>query len=351
MADPTTFEVSYSFAGYQAMNPADPLPAMPLDTQFADIALSITETVEALKDIRREDGELANGIVGPDQLSPALNLGFRPRGQWAEGVEYNTGDSVYHDDNFYTARRANTAIASTRPDLNEEVWILLFNVPTSIGNMAASVYDPANIAADIFDRANHTGSQAISTIAGLQAALNDITARLDANEATLASVIHPGLMVYDASNTVPSGWLRCDGAAVSRTTYAALFDRIGTTFGAGDGATTFNLPELRGEFVRGLDNGRGVDTGRTLGSTQAQAIQSHNHSGTTGSGGSHNHDTLNNFSTGSASGGTGASVWRPTGDPVSVGTTGAHTHSFTTNSTGGTETRPRNVAFPVIIKT
>jgi microcystin-dependent protein len=51
------------------------------------------------------------------------------------------------------------------------------------------------------------------------------------------------------------GWLKCNGAAVSRSTYAVLFAAIGTLYGAGDGTTTFNLPDYRGEFLRGLDDG------------------------------------------------------------------------------------------------
>lgn len=71
-----------------------------------------------------------------------------------------------------------------------------------------------------------------------------------------------------AFTAIPSGWLECDGSEVSRTEYAALFAKIGTTNGAGDGSTTFNLPETRGEYVRGFDNGRGVDSGRVLGTWQ-----------------------------------------------------------------------------------
>lgn len=80
--------------------------------------------------------------------------------------------------------------------------------------------------------------------------------------------VAPGIMAPFAGNTVPGGWLNCNGQAVSRTTYAALFTAIGTTWGAGDAVTTFNVPDLRGEFLRGLDQGRGIDTGRTLGSFQ-----------------------------------------------------------------------------------
>lgn len=77
-----------------------------------------------------------------------------------------------------------------------------------------------------------------------------------------------GAVMYFAMNTAPTGWLVANGTAVSRTTYAALFAAIGTTFGSGDGSTTFNLPELRGEFIRTWDNGRGVDSGRVFGSYQ-----------------------------------------------------------------------------------
>lgn len=72
---------------------------------------------------------------------------------------------------------------------------------------------------------------------------------------------------------IPAGWLIENGAAVSRTTYATLFAVIGVAYGAGDGATTFNLPDARGEFDRGLDLGRGADPGRVLGSGQGDAIR------------------------------------------------------------------------------
>ena len=78
-----------------------------------------------------------------------------------------------------------------------------------------------------------------------------------------------GTIAYLGMNSAPSGWLKANGAAVSRTTYAALFTAIGTTYGVGDGSTTFNLPDLRGEFPRGWDDGRGVDSSRAIGTEQA----------------------------------------------------------------------------------
>ena len=82
-----------------------------------------------------------------------------------------------------------------------------------------------------------------------------------------------GLIAYFATNSAPTGWLKANGAAVSCTTYAKLFAKIGTTFGAGDGSTTFNLPDLRGEFIRGFDDGRGVDSGRAFGLWQKATLQ------------------------------------------------------------------------------
>ena len=82
-----------------------------------------------------------------------------------------------------------------------------------------------------------------------------------------------GTIIFHAADTAPEGFLKANGAAVSRTTYADLFAAIGTTFGSGDGSTTFNLPDLRGEFPRGWDDGRGVDTGRSFGTAQLDQMQ------------------------------------------------------------------------------
>lgn len=148
----------------------------------------------------------------------------------------------------------------------------------------------------------------------------------------------PGEVAAFAMSTAPAGWLKANGAAVSRTTYAALFAAIGTAFGAGDGSTTFNLPDLRGEFVRGWDDGRGVDSGRAFGSGQADEIKAHNHSSfewwaysndTTDShrpGGTIPHLTRN-----------GEDYWGDRNQEVCV-------------TTGGAETRPRNVALLYCIK-
>ena len=81
----------------------------------------------------------------------------------------------------------------------------------------------------------------------------------------LSALIPPGTIIHYAGRTVPSGWLICNGANVSRTDYAALFAAIGTTYGAGDGSTTFGLPNLNGRFLEGTTSTSEVGTYKSAG--------------------------------------------------------------------------------------
>jgi len=100
----------------------------------------------------------------------------------------------------------------------------------------------------------------------LPSSTTNITGAMITDARSLAEVstgIPPGALQPYAGTTAPAGWLIADGTAVSRTTYARLFGAIGTQHGAGDGSTTFNLPDLRGRIPVALDNqGSGVDAGR-----------------------------------------------------------------------------------------
>ena len=106
-------------------------------------------------------------------------------------------------------------------------------------------------------------------------ALNDAIAQLNTllTGYTANSFCPSGMIMTFAADYAPTGWLKANGAAVSRTVYAKLFAAVGTRFGAGDGYSTFNLPDLRGEFARFWDDGRGVDAGRGLGTWQNDAVQ------------------------------------------------------------------------------
>lgn len=148
--------------------------------------------------------------------------------------------------------------------------------------------------------------------------------------------IAPGTLSFFSLSAAPEGWLKANGAAVSRTVYAELFAAIQTTHGAGDGSTTFNLPDLRGEFIRGWDDGRGVDSGRILGSAQTDELKSHAHAPPSGL----SAPWLSNPFSGDGS--IDSSNVTGTGERNAV--------SGNTQNTGGAETRPRNVALLACIK-
>jgi microcystin-dependent protein len=109
-----------------------------------------------------------------------------------------------------------------------------------------------------------------------------------------------GTYIEYAGNVAPAGFLKANGAAISRTTYAALFGVCGTTYGVGDGATSFNLPDARGVVIRGWDDGRGLDSGRGFGTYQADAFQTHLHTG--GSTGTVSNDHTHSGATGGTAG-------------------------------------------------
>lgn len=88
-----------------------------------------------------------------------------------------------------------------------------------------------------------------------------------------------GEIVMYGAGVAPAGWLICDGSAVSRTTYSALFTRLGTVYGAGDGSTTFNLPDLAGRFAFGADSGhdRGTIGGQETTTLVTNNVPAHTH--------------------------------------------------------------------------
>jgi hypothetical protein len=140
---------------------------------------------------------------------------------------------------------------------------------------------------------------------------------------TLFGGVPTGAVFWFAANAAPAGYLEANGASLSTSTYAALFAVVGYTFGGSGG--NFNLPDLRGEFIRGWDDGRGVDPARVFGSAQADEFESHTHTWqrTVVGGAFAGQDTAGNYSTAATA----------------------------TSATGGTETRPRNIALLPCIKT
>ena len=156
--------------------------------------------------------------------------------------------------------------------------------------------------------------------------LNPTQATVEPSVATPA-----GMVAWFATDVAPAGYIAAQGQTVSRSTFSALFMAIGTRWGAGDGVSTFKLPDLRGEFIRGADGNRGVDAGRTVGTFQGQDIQGHAHS----------YEVTHNAQFSQSPPRWISGIYNQSGGLANLSST----------VTGGTETRPRNVAMLGCIKT
>ena len=195
-----------------------------------------------------------------------------------------------------------------------------------------NVGTPATVVTDDWLNTVQTELENVAISAGATLSKPNNAQVLQAIQALIARAVPPGAVQPFAMSTVPTGWLACNGQLVSRAAYPALFSAIGTTYSVGDGSTTFGVPELRGEFIRGLDQGRGVDAGRAIGSAQADEIKLHDHELAYGFGGGESIASQVAFDAFTAQGDerriSGAVIGR-----------------------GGTETRPRNVALAYCIRT
>ena len=159
-----------------------------------------------------------------------------------------------------------------------------------------------------------------------RALVSDASGKVAVGAATVG-LIPCGAVTVSASNTVPSGWLAANGAAVSRSAYSALFGVISTLYGAGDGTSTFNLPDLRGYFARGYGTNVDGSASGTFGVKQQDELQSHTHTYTAPA---------------------AAVLYFNNNNDIAGSRTATTTN---TGATGGTETRPKNIAMLYIIKT
>jgi len=203
-----------------------------------------------------------------------------------------------------------------------------------------------------------------------------------------------GMVTSFAGSTTPTGWIKANGALLSRATYAALFAYASAQglvtevqwaagsfgrFSEGDGATTFRAPDLRAMFIRGLDESRGIDVSRAIGAFQSPTNQAHTHgvtdpthnhgvsdpghSHTTDSQGVHTHGYVGWTGSGAGAFSGATTVYAPTG--AATDSAGAHAHNISLAGTGisiqgnptgisiqssGGESRPGNVAYPMFIK-
>ena len=318
--------------------PITSLPTPPTRSDPANFAVRADVFLAALPTFATEANELAIEVnqkqsvasAAADTATAANTAATQTANAslWVSGQSYTAAANAIDGVDFKTYRRKTSGSSTTRPGLDPTNWVVL----TTLGDVTLDGTQTITGAKTFTQTINGT-----ITNANVAATLSD------------TSVYVPsGAVVHFARNTAPTGWLKANGAAVSRTTYAALFAAIGTTYGAGDGSTTFNLPDLRGEFLRGWDDARGVDSGRSFGSFQGSANLSHTHTGSTSQNGSHTHTIGGNNANGRFTATGSPGMHADIGQTTSAA--GDHTHSFTTDASGSSESRPRNIALLACIK-
>ena len=263
-----------------------------------------------------------------------------------------------HDDRYYTESEINALLAGKQASGSYApstgiAQSAVTNLTTDLAGKAASSHTHAASAITSGTIDNARLNAATTSVAGIVelATSTETQTGTDATRAVtpaaLASVsallVPPGAVMAFATATPPNGWLTCDGRVVSRTTYSLLFFCIGTTFGAGDGTTTFNVPDLQGYFVRGSGiNSDGTASG-TFGQKQADDFKSHIHTVNASSGKNLVSSLYSKLGSGDIAytlGGTGG---------VGYGL-GPNFAQKNTDATGGTETRPKNIALLYCIK-
>jgi len=329
---PTTATPSVFFAG-SSIRSSD------LNDNFDSILYIMQEKEQGLQDIIQ--GGIADGSVSTAKLADDSVTSDKLRDD--ASVDGNRAVTTNHIRDGAVTTLKIAADAVTMDKLGAGA------LPTDITVASANIVDGTIVNADVNASAAIAGtkvspdfgSQNITTTGSLTASglsyptsdgSADSVLKTDGSGnlsfGTLGGV-PTGSVFYFAVNTAPTGYLKANGAAISRTTYADLFAAIGTTFGTGDGSTTFNLPDLRGEFLRGWDDSRGIDSGRTFGSFQDHQLQNHTH-----------YKNTSDWDYGTY----GGQLQRRDG------TLGNQTADYGATGNFGTETRPRNIALLACIK-
>lgn len=311
------------------------------------------------------------------------------------GVLFNNADTLLYNSNF---------ISNLKDSIDTDVDSVTLT-GTTLYIYENGNYSTADLSAlqdNDGDPTNEYNTSA--TLNGTTLQITDGGGTINVNLAPLIAMSQTpvGAIFAFPTPTPPTGYLACNGQAVSRTTYNSLFSLIGTMYGNGDGATTFNLPNYNGQFLRGWDNGQGTDpnaltrldrgdgtTGDAVGTKQTNQTLSHSHSvdppnTNTSTNGSHNHggstgnvytyntntwisfdDNLasNTFNTTNQTPTTCGNPWNGIGTggnflgkmnssclnhTHTISTDGNHSHSidipsFNSSTSGGSETRPTNI--------
>lgn len=217
--------------------------------------------------------------------------------QWDANTEYKANLSYVTGGTTGNVYRATINNTNINPDTDVSgTWVVAFASPSSIGlaylAKANNLSDVSNVASartnlDVYSKSEvyaktevynktEADTRYLSTTQNLFDVPNKATARANLevySKAEVDAMFPAGEVCMFAMGTMPAGFIPCDGRSLSRAAYPRLFAAIGTLYGAVD-ASSFNVPEFRGEFLRAWSAGRtGVDTGRAMGTWQQDAIR------------------------------------------------------------------------------
>jgi microcystin-dependent protein len=233
--------------------------------------------------------------------------------------------------------------------------------PIFDGLTLGGILEVGDLPGGVFWKTDYPGLRAIRDTDGSMILARDLTAPYTPPGVAAGGGNPAGMVADHAGATVPDGWLLCDGAAISRTEYAALFDALGTAHGAGDGSTTFNLPDLRDRFIAGAGSTytlAATGGAATVALTTAN-LSSHTHdNGTlaTASGGVHSHTLLQRITSGTSTDRlnklTGTAGTQSNSDAIQDSSSHTHTITGATAAAGsGTahENRPPYYALTKIV--
>ncbi len=311
-------------------------------------ALDNLGTMQLVKDLFVM-GEVGIGVTIPNeklQVAGAINIGDEIVNTNSGSIRYHNSDFEGYDGtawmSFTDSISTFTGLSDTQSGLIANELIFTNSAGTALISDTGLTYDGSNLALDgsikLSDDSNtcdslKEGSLRYNTTSDKMEVCNstDWKPLIDGASSGFAPI---GTVASFSTTTCPTGWIAADGQAISRTTYAELFAEINTMYGVGDGSTTFDIPDYRGEFLRGWDNGKGSDpdaalridrgdgaTGDVVGSRQIDEFKSHTH-------------TFDIGLEGSSGSGTGF-YKRGVYNYVAV---------YTSASRGGSESRGRNVS-------
>lgn len=349
MTDPTNYTPSFSFSDFQSNSPSAPLPAPPLDNELADIAAAVATIVSAVKDIRRNDGALPNGIVTFDSLTLALQLMFASTNVTNANLVANAVAAAQASATSASGS-ASTATTQAAAALASAIAAAASASSVNLTLFLAKANNLAGLGSQSTSRSNlGLGSVATFDVGPLASNIVQLdgSAKIpayDGSQLINIDVLPVGAVVLVPGSNAITGTVKLNGALLSRTSFPRLWAyaqgsgsiaseaswAAGNSggFSTGDLATTFRVPDHRGEFLRGFDNGRGVDSGRVIGTNQADSLKDHTH-------------TYQYYGTNLRNDGTQALTVQ---SALTTGTTSGA-------STGAAaETRPRNVPILACIK-